>query len=59
MMLGTYMAIMNTTTEMPAIASVDKNWSPVEGEFARLTRTSEPMRAIITSAISFIPTLKA
>jgi hypothetical protein len=28
MMLGTYMAMMKTTTEMPAIASVVMNWSP-------------------------------
>ena len=45
--------------ERPAIANVDRNWSPVDGEFARLTRTSDPMRAIITSAINFMPTENA
>src|SRR5690606_754742 len=29
MMGGTYMAMMNTTTEMPAMASVVMNWSDV------------------------------
>ena len=55
-----YMAMTNTTTEMPPMASVDRN-SSVLGEalLARLVRTSDPMRAIITSAISFMPTEKA
>jgi hypothetical protein len=60
MMFGTYMAMMKTTTEMPAMASVVMNWSDVAvGASARPIRTSEPMRAIMTSAISFMPTLNA
>lgn len=54
------MAMMNTTTEMPAMASVVMNWSDVAvGTSARPSSTSEPMRAIMTSAISFMPTEKA
>ncbi|MNF09285.1 hypothetical protein D3C80_2099170 [compost metagenome] len=57
---GTYMAITKTTTEMPAMASVVMNCSDVAvGASAKPSRMSDPILAIITSAISFMPTEKA
>ncbi|MNL85246.1 hypothetical protein D3C87_2134970 [compost metagenome] len=60
MMLGTYIAIMKTMTEMPAIARVVMNWSDVAvGACASPSSTLDPILAIITRAISFMPTPKA
>nr|UVY99754.1 hypothetical protein K4M19_00064 [Agrobacterium fabrum] len=54
------MAMMNTTTEMPAMPIVVMNWSEVAvGASASPIRMSDPILAIITSAISFMPTEKA
>ncbi|MNF05790.1 hypothetical protein D3C80_2056050 [compost metagenome] len=54
------MAITKTTTEMPAMASVVMNCSEVAvGASASPSRMSEPILAIITRAISFMPTEKA
>jgi hypothetical protein len=39
MMGGTYMAMMKTTTEMPAIASVVMNWSPWSPSAPRRARS--------------------
>ena len=60
MIFGTYMAMMKTTTEIPAMAKVVTNWSEdAVGALARPKRTCDPILAIITKAMSFMPTPKA